>query len=559
MSPQYLYSNIIYNNDPFPQTDLYNFSIVATDNSTLPPVINAVEVYRVLYTTVNSSDSGDVTAMTTIKDEYQVKRNWMGDPCVPKVYAWDGLNCSYSISSPPRITTLNLSNSGWTGGITTAFADLNALQYLDLSYNGLTGAIPDELSQLTSLKFLDLRGNQLNGSVPAALLAKSQDGSLILRIDPVGDNGNEFSPKKKSSIIIVVVPVVVIVLLLVIALVLFRKRIWQDHNGRASDNRDSPVQFENRQFTYKELQLITNNFGKLIGGGGFGKVYAGYLENGTQVAVKMRSQSSSQGVKQFLAEAQNLARVHHKNLVCLIGYCKDGDHWGLVYEYMCEGTLEDHLRGKAGIDRSLTWNQRLRIALESAQGLEYLHTGCTPPLIHRDVKTNNILLNANLEAKLADFGLSKASNSDTSSCISTAVVGTPGYLDPQCFVTFKSNEKSDVYSFGVVLLEVVTGKAPLFSGSEGGHIIDWVWQRLARGNIENVLDATMQGECNLNSIWKVTELALSCTAQDPSQRPTMSDVAVQLKECLFLELKTAGSDHSSKFNSVSVSTGPILR
>ncbi|XP_020081759.1 receptor-like protein kinase At3g21340, partial [Ananas comosus] len=132
---------------------------------------------------------------------------------------------------------------------------------------------------------------------------------------------------------------------------------------RDNNNEDHLLQFENRQFTYTELEIITNYFEREIGRGGFGKVYDGFLENGTQVAVKMRSQSSHQGVKEFLCETQHLTRVHHKNLVSLIGYCKDGDYLGLVYEYMAEGTLQEHLRGRTSGARPLTWGQRLRIAL----------------------------------------------------------------------------------------------------------------------------------------------------------------------------------------------------
>ncbi|XP_072959113.1 putative leucine-rich repeat receptor-like serine/threonine-protein kinase At2g19230 [Typha angustifolia] len=553
LSPPYLYSGFVYGLNPYSRYSQYNVSITATNNSTLPPILNALEVFTVLYTTEMSTDSGDVNGMMAIKAWYGLKRNWMGDPCSPKAFAWDGLNCSYATSHPPRITSLNLTSSGLTGGITTSFVNLTSLQYLDLSHNNLTGTIPDELSQLPSIIFLDLTSNQLNGSIPVGLLKRSQDGSLTLRIGDNKDlcaNDNSCVPaeKKKSSIILIVVIVLVVVMVLFLVVVL---TVCIRRNGLSryitvgpdiynpfkemSDYGDSSLQLENRQFSYKELVAITSNFSREIGKGGFGKVFDGFLENGAQVAVKMRSHTSSQGVKEFLAEAQHLARVHHKNLVAMIGYCKDGDYLGLVYEYMSEGTLQDHLTGKAHGGRPLSWKQRLRITLESAQGLEYLHKGCKPPLIHRDVKTNNILLTANLEAKIADFGLSKAFDSDRYTHVSTAVVGTPGYLDPEYYATFQLSEKSDVYSFGVILLEIITGKPPILSGTEPVHIIHWVHQRLDRGIIESVIDPSMQGEYNVNSVWKVTDLALKCTAQSPNQRPTMTDVVEQLKESLELE------------------------
>ncbi|KAJ3695087.1 hypothetical protein LUZ60_000464 [Juncus effusus] len=300
--------------------------------------------------------------------------------------------------------------------------------------------------------------------------------------------------------------------------------------------------FESRQFDYKELKMITNNFQNNIGTGGFGSVYVGRLENETQVAVKMRSHSSSQGVKEFLAEAKNLTRVHHKHLVSLMGYCMDGDCMALVYEYMQEGTLQGKLRDDA---RPLTWKQRLKIGYESAQGLDYLHNSCNPPLIHRDVKTSNILLNSNLEAKIADFGLSRAFGNDVTSHVSTAVVGTPGYLDPEYYQSYQLSKKSDVFSFGVVLLEIVTGQPPVIGGPEGGHISDWVKQRLSKGDIERIVDSRMRGQYDINSVWKVTTLAEKCTERSSLQRPTMNMVVADLKESLQLEISTEGNRTTS--------------
>ncbi|OEL26035.1 Receptor-like protein kinase [Dichanthelium oligosanthes] len=298
----------------------------------------------------------------------------------------------------------------------------------------------------------------------------------------------------------------------------------------------SSLQLENRRFTYKELEMITNNFQRVLGQGGFGKVYDGFLEDGTQVAVKLRSESSNQGVKEFLAEAQTLTRIHHKNLVSMVGYCKDGEYMALVYEYMSEGTLQEHVLGNGRNGRYLSWAQRLRIALESAQGLEYLHRGCNPPLIHRDVKGANILLNSKLEAKIADFGLTKAFNRENGTQVSTnSLVGTHGYVDPEYYATGKPTTKSDVYSFGVVVLQVVTGRPAVLRDPEPTSIIQWSRQRLARGNIEGVVDPRMRGDHDVNGVWKAADIALKCTAQSSAQRPTMTDVVAQLQECLELE------------------------
>ncbi|VAH22188.1 unnamed protein product [Triticum turgidum subsp. durum] len=310
------------------------------------------------------------------------------------------------------------------------------------------GSIPDTLSQLSSLTLLDLTGNQLSGSIPSGLLKRTQDDSLTLRYgnNPnLCSNGNSCQPPKKKPrsmvVVHIVVPifVVLIIVLLSILLLCMRKRRQgtttnsvRPQNESIDNYGHTSLRLESRRFTYSELEVITNGFQRVVGRGGFGKVYDGFLEDGTQVAVKLRSESSNQGVQEFLAEAQSLAKIHHKNLVSMFGYCKEREYMVLVYEYMSEGALDEHLRGKDNNTRTLSWRQRLLIALESAQGLEYLHKGCNPPLIHRDVKTSNILLNTNLEAKIADFGLLKAFNNDSDTHVSTArVVGTPVYVDPE--------------------------------------------------------------------------------------------------------------------------------
>ncbi|KAJ4768531.1 Leucine-rich repeat protein kinase family protein [Rhynchospora pubera] len=578
-SPDYLYSDAIYGLRPFHGSQRYNVSLTATANSTLPPILNAVELFIVLPVSAIPSDSGDVSAINAIKSSYQIKKNWNGDPCAPKTYAWEGLNCSYAVSGSPRITVLNLASSGLVGGITNAFANLKALQTLDLSYNNLSGLIPDVLSQLPSLSVLDLTGNNLNGSIPPGLLKKSQDGSLTLR---VGNNVNLCSDgtscnqsKKKSNnstiAIAIIVPIVVVVILAAVGILIiykYKKRpgsmstTVNPNNTEFSTGTstvDSSLKLENRQFTYNELKQITHNFQREIGRGGFGIVYSG-LVDGTQVAVKVHRNTSTKEAKEFMVEAQHLTKIHHKHLVSLIGYCKDENCFALVLEYMSEGSLEDHLRGRAAGTWPLTWRDRIRIALESAQGLEYLHKGCNPPLIHRDVKPNNILLNARLEAKIADFGMSKAFNSNNDTHISTNhVVGTHGYVDPEYHMTYQLTEKSDVYSFGVVLLQIVTGQPAIIQGTgpESGvmTLIQWVRQRLARGNIESVVDARMQGDYDINSIWKAADVALKCTAQSGTQRPTMSEVVVQLKECIELEAVAAGRNNNSNFYSGNSSTG----
>lgn len=556
-APPYLEDGCMYSTEPFEDQEIV-YSLNATANSMLPPIINAIELFAVIPTNIPGTDSRDVSAITAIKEMYQVHKNWMGDPCFPKALSWDGLTCSYNVSKPPIIINVNMSFNGMHGGISPSFANLKNVQYLDLSNNNLTGSIPDALSRLQSLLLLDLSNNKLNGSIPSGLLKKIQDGSLDLRYGNNPDlctNGNSCQLAKGVSKLAtyIAVPVVVIVVLVLVAVLCFclQRKIKQasiNYSAKLTSDGDgnSSLRLENRRFTYMELETITNNFERVLGQGGFGYVFHGSLEDGTQVAVKLRSHSSNQGVKQFLAEAQVLTRIHHKNLVSMIGYCKDGVHMALVYEYMPQGTLQEHIAREDNKGRGLPWRQRLRVALESAQGLEYLHKGCSPPLIHRDVKTTNILLNARLEAKIADFGLSKAFTCDDNTHVSTnTFVGTHGYVDPEYQRTMHPSTKSDVYSFGVVLLELVTGKPAILRNPRPINIINWARQLLARGDIEGIVDARMQGDHDINAVWKTTNIALMCTEQAPAQRPSMTEVVMQLHECLDLEEGSGGSGMNS--------------
>ncbi|KAG6483554.1 hypothetical protein ZIOFF_060202 [Zingiber officinale] len=537
LAPTYLLSDVVFNADPSLGFGECNITLVETGSSMLPPIINAIEVFTAMRNANVATNGQDVDAMLAIKGWYQVRRNWMGDPCSPQAYTWVGLNCTRNNSGVPMITAVNMSYSGLAGVITASFANLSALQYLDLSHNNLTGSIPDGLGYLPSLRVLDLTENQLSGVIPSVLLEKSKNGSITLRTEGNiclgGDSCEPKNKKKKNYLAIIVIASVVAAmcgcLAAIILLCILKKRKAKRTIKELQIG--GKYQLENRKFTYKELEFITDNFSKIIGKGGFGIVYYGHLEDATEVAVKLLTKSSSQGKEDFLSEAEHLTRVHHKNLVSLVGYCMDEDHLALVCEFMPKGNLKEYLKASQ-TETPLKWEQRLRIAIDAAQGLEYLHTGCKPPLVHRDVKTANILLNERLEAKIADFGLSKRFQDDNTGHTSTRIVGTIGYLDPEYYVNNQLSRKSDVYSFGVVLLELITGKSPIFSDLEDIHIVQWVKERLANGNIEDVIDTIICEEGVLNSSWKVANVALASTTHTSSTRPTMTEVVMELKECL---------------------------
>ncbi|MQL85410.1 hypothetical protein Taro_017952 [Colocasia esculenta] len=542
----------------------HNLSIRATSRSTLPPILNALEVYALSRHLALPTDSRDVDAIMGMKQAYAIERNWRGDPCSPQALIWDGLNCTGDNITSPRITSLNLASSGLSGQVPTSVVNLTSLQILDLSQNNLTGVIPEFLAELTSLHTLNLAGNQFSGLVPKLLYERSQNGSLSLSIEGNPDlcysiDSCQRRRRRKQfyiPIIIAISTTVMVLLAIWIFSWVFKRRRQQSRP--VADAMETPSEEggsihllkqkdqESQQFTYREIEEITSHFEKEIGKGGFGPVFYGRLKDRTQVAVKMLAKLSSQGcllrsnnedvtlLISVTSQVLTLMRVHHRNLVSLLGYCDEKNNLALVYEYMAEGCLVDHLRGKARESTGgLTWEMRLQIALEAAIGLEYLHYGCKPPIVHRDVKTANILLNQNLEAKIADFGLSRAFTNDNHSHISTNnVAGTLGYLDPEYQRTFRLNEKSDVFSFGVVLLELITGKPPIIRENENAvHIVHWVRSWIERGDIDSIVDPSFEGEYDQNSIWRVLEVALSCTHLTSNKRATMNHVVVQLKEC----------------------------
>ncbi|XP_065047537.1 putative leucine-rich repeat receptor-like serine/threonine-protein kinase At2g19230 [Musa acuminata AAA Group] len=551
-SPRYLQTDHVFTTELLDSVP-NNINILKAANSTHPPILNAIEVFKVRSLLELSTDSGDVDAIMGVKAAYRIKRNWIGDPCSPRIYSWEGLRCSSSGSMSQRITYLNLADGGLFGDIATSFAKLGALEHLNLSSNSLSGAIPDALGELPFLRLLDLSNNQLQGLIPTLLQKRSENHSLTLRYEGNPDlcyGSNSCKQRKMSiAIIIVIVAIAAVFLLMVAACIWKVKRSKQagclkpqKEDGFSGHRKDKNKQFQlkNQEFTHEDIVYITKNFQHTIGKGGFGTVYLGELQDGTQVAVKVNSQSSSQGINEFQAEAELLTKIHHKNLMSLVGYCEDENFLALVYEYMAQGSLEQHLRGKTSFSRILQWIERLQIAIEAAQGLEYLHSGCKPPIIHRDVKPTNILLNHKGEAKISDFGVSRIFQNDQTH-VSTAVVGTMGYLDPEYFFSCKLTEKSDVYSFGVVLLELITGLPAILRNPDRGILVHWVSPILARGDIDTVTDDRMQRENGTSSVWKAAEIALRCVLPTSIERPTMSEVVIQLKECMALEVSSRSS------------------
>lgn len=315
-----------------------------------------------------------------------------------------------------------------------------------------------------------------------------------------------------------------------------------------------------RWFSYDELKKGTNHFSESneIGSGGYGKVYRGMLSGGQVVAIKRAQQGSMQGGLEFKTEIELLSRVHHKNLVGLVGFCFEQGEQMLVYEFMPNGTLRQSLSGRSGI--YLDWKRRLRIALGSARGLAYLHELANPPIIHRDIKSTNILLDENLTAKVSDFGLSKLVSDSTKGHVSTQVKGTLGYLDPEYYMTQQLTEKSDVYSFGVVLLELVTAKQPI---EKGKYIVREVRMAMDKNDeeyygLKEIIDPAIRNMTNLTGFGKFLELAMQCVEESAADRPTMSEVVKSIEMILQNDgLNTNSTSASSSATEFGIAKGAM--
>ncbi|KAI4368974.1 hypothetical protein MLD38_017471 [Melastoma candidum] len=282
-------------------------------------------------------------------------------------------------------------------------------------------------------------------------------------------------------------------------------------------------------FTYEELVLATNGFAdeNLLGKGGFGSVYKGYLPDGKEIAVKQLKIGSRQGDREFKAEVEIISRIHHRHLVSLVGYCIAENQRLLVYDYVPNNTLYFHLHGK---DRpALDWATRVKVAAGAARGLAYLHEGCHPRIIHRDIKSSNILLDDNFEARVSDFGLAKLAL-DSNTHMTTRVMGTFGYMAPEYASSGKLTEKSDVFSFGVVLLELITGRKPVDQSQPLGDesLVEWARPLLSHAleneDCEGLVDPRLENNYVEPELFQLIEAAAACVRHSAAKRPRMGQV-----------------------------------
>lgn len=327
---------------------------------------------------------------------------------------------------------------------------------------------------------------------------------------------------------------------------------WWRKGEEDDEVEDWELEYWPHRFSYEELFQATNGFSndELLGSGGFGKVYKGVLANNTEVAVKCVNHDSKQGLREFMAEISSMGRLQHKNLVPMRGWCRKGNEMMLVYDYMANGSLNRWIFDKP--DQLMGWEGRRRVLVDVAEGLNYLHHGWDQVVVHRDIKSSNVLLDNEMRGRLGDFGLAKL-YTHGGVPNTTRVVGTFGYLAPEVATMAAPTAATDVYSYGVVVLEVACGRKPIDTSvplEEDEVLIDLVRKKYTEGRLSDAADKRIQGEFEVEEMEALLKLGLSCCHPDPLRRPTMKEVVALLlgedatatTNSIMSELKTGGGE-----------------
>eukprot|EP00250_Pteridium_aquilinum_P022039 c25287_g4_i1 orf=167-3301(+) len=467
-----------------------------------------------------------------------------------------------------QLTILQLADNQFSGTILSSLASLSALNILNLSHNQFSGSIPAELSNLRLTNF-DVSYNRLSGPVPSGFINGAFDGSFAGNPDLCGRNlmgvrpcnvSTRRAPSKILLRSLLAATFGAALILFIVGIVflyrlhgpqiksMIRGKSMSEIGHGSTANPWRVTSFHKVQYGELDIMNCLNNDRLILGSGGAGTVYKAVLSNGQTVAIKKLRKGSTneenEDDKGFKAEVATLGKIRHKNIVKLLCCCSNKDTKVLVYEYMPNGSLGDMLhhnplnKGNNSTNLALDWPNRYKIALGAAQGLSYLHHDCSPPIVHRDVKSNNILLDAHLNACVADFGVAKvmpqylADDANCSAAFTARVAGSYGYIAPEHAYTAKVTEKSDIYSFGVVLLELVTGKKPVVPEVYGENmdIVRWVRGRLAAAeDAGEVLDSGLAA-CWREGMLMILRVALLCTSALPVSRPSMREVVDMLVE-----------------------------
>ncbi|KAL1557471.1 putative LRR receptor-like serine/threonine-protein kinase [Salvia divinorum] len=564
------------------------------------PLVNALEVYEILDVPLETS-STTVSALQVIQQSTGKDLGWQDDPCSPT--PWEHIGCDGNLVTSLRLSDINLRkispifgdlldlkaldlhNTSLAGEIQnlgglqhleklnlsfnrlTTFGseleDLMNIRVLDLQNNSLQGEVPESLAELKDLHLLNLENNKLQGPLPQSLNRESLEvrtsGNLCLSFLTTCNESSSnsslqtpevtiFTPGKRKNhshlgvLLGVVVGAVLALFAIAFSALLYIKRKRGESASMPKSEVDMHTWGSARVFTYKEIKATTNNFKEAIGRGSFGCVYAGKLPGGRLVAVKVRFDKTQLGGESFINEVSLLSQISHQNLVSLEGFCCESKHQILVYEFLPGGSLADNLYGAKSKKLTLSWVRRLKIAVDAAKGLDYLHNGSDLRIIHRDVKSSNILLDTEMNAKVCDFGLSKQVAQSDASHVTTMVKGTAGYLDPEYYSTQQLTEKSDVYSFGVVLLELICGREPLtHTGTpDSFNLVLWAKPYLQAGAFE-IVDESLEGSFDAESMRRASLIACRSVERDALRRPSISEVVAELKEAYNLQLNYLGS------------------
>ncbi|KMS97021.1 hypothetical protein BVRB_7g179680 [Beta vulgaris subsp. vulgaris] len=523
-----------------------SFRFVKTSDSTLGPLVNAMEINKYLKRNGGTLDGSTITKLIS---QYS-SADWAqegGDPCLPVPWSW--LECN---SDPqPLVTAIHLSRKNLTGNIPSELTNLGGLIELWLDGNSLNGSVPD-FSGCPNLKIIHLENNQLTGSVPSSLGDLQNLKELYLQnnrlsgkmpsnlgSDLVSNFSGNVNLRKASSgtsqtgiIVGSSIGAAVLLIATILSCLFLRKgkNSKKRYNDQARLRNVLPSQklsssLENTAteaahcFTFSELEEATKDFEKKIGSGGYGVVYYGKLKDGREIAVKVLTSNSFQGKREFSNEVTLLSRIHHRNLVQFLGYCQEDGKSILVYEFMHNGTLKEHLYGPLTRERGINWIQRLEIAEDAARGIEYLHTGL-----------------------------------DGASHVSSIVRGTVGYLDPEYYISQQLTDKSDVYSFGVILLELISGQEAISNENFGvncRNIVQWAKMHIESGDIQGIIDPSLRDEYDIQSMWKIAEKALMCVQAHGHMRPSISEVLKEVQDAIMID-KEAKAAREGNSNDMSI-------
>ncbi|KAL7146447.1 hypothetical protein ABFS83_06G041800 [Erythranthe nasuta] len=464
-----------------------------------------------------------------------------------------------SVGDLEHLLTLNLSHNHLSGSIPSAFGNLKSIQTMDMSFNKLSGSIPEELGQVQNLASLILNNNALSGKIPEQLsnclsLEKLNFSyNNFTGLVPVGRNFSRFSPDSfignpllcghwlgsicdpyppkpkaifsRTTVVCIALGSVTLLSMIIVAIYKSNqpKQFIKGSNKSTMQGSTKLVvlHMDMAIHTYEDIMRLTENMSEkyIIGYGASSTVYKCVLKNSRPIAIKrLYNNQFPNDTRLFENELGTIGSIRHRNLVTLHGYCFSPQGNLLFYDYMENGSLWDLLHGPSKKVK-LDWEMRLKVAVGAAQGLAYLHHDCNPRIIHRDVKSSNILLDGNFEAHLSDFGIAKCLPT-TKTHAFTYVLGTIGYIDPEYARTIRLTEKSDVYSFGIVLLELLTGKKAIDN--------DLNLHQLSKADDDTLMDAVdpeVSITCtDLSHVRKAFQLALLCTKQHPTARPTMHEV-----------------------------------